>query len=312
MPVLTLAQVSTATIQGTVTDASGVLPGASITARDIQSGFTHEATSTIDGSFTLAGLRPGRNEITVAVAQYKPEAKTVEVRVRQAVTLNFRISPDVVVTESVTVVGDTRLVDTRTSEVTTNVTQEQLRYLPQNSRNFLNFAALAPGVRVSDNEFRKEFGRRPALAERQRVHRRRQLQERRHRRRRHRPGLQPRQPVSTKCGAGVPGADPELQGRIREGRERDHHRRHQERREPLYSGELFSYYQDKALVENEAIVRDANNIFVKGETTPKPAYERWQWGLALGGPIVRDRMQFFALYEENRRIAPATCSSAPS
>ena len=68
-----------------------------------------------------------------------------------------RINPDVVVTESVTVVGDTRLVDTRTSEVTTNVTQEQMRYLPQNSRNFLNFAALAPGVRVSDNEFRKEF-----------------------------------------------------------------------------------------------------------------------------------------------------------
>ena len=45
-----------------------------------------------------------------------------------------------------------------------------------------------------------------------------------------------------------------------------------------FTGELFSYYQDKALVENEAIVRDASNIFVKGETTPKPAYERWQWG----------------------------------
>ena len=37
------AQVSTATIQGTVTDATGVLPGASVTAREIQSGFTHEA-----------------------------------------------------------------------------------------------------------------------------------------------------------------------------------------------------------------------------------------------------------------------------
>ena len=151
------AQVSTATIQGTVTDASGVLPGASVTAREVMSGFTHETTSEADGSFTLAGLRPGRYEIKVAVSQYKPEAKTVEVLVGQTVTLNFRINPDVVVTESVTVVGDTRLVETRTSEITTNVTQEQMRYLPQNSRNFLNFAALAPGVRVSDNEFRKEF-----------------------------------------------------------------------------------------------------------------------------------------------------------
>ena len=32
-----------------------------------------------------------------------------------------------------------------------------MRYLPQNTRNFLNFAALAPGVRVADNEFRKEI-----------------------------------------------------------------------------------------------------------------------------------------------------------
>ena len=71
-----------------------------MTAREVQSGFTHEATSAADGSFTLAGLRPGRYEITVAVSQYKPEAKTVEVLVGQTVTLNFRISPDVVVHRS--------------------------------------------------------------------------------------------------------------------------------------------------------------------------------------------------------------------
>ncbi len=151
------AQVSTATIQGTVSDATGVLPGASVTAREVQSGFTHEATTAGDGTFTLAGLRPGQYQITVAVSQYKPEARTLEVLVGQTVTVNFRITPDLVHAESVTVVGDTRLIDTRKSEVTTNVTQEQLRYLPQNSRNFLNFAALAPGVRVSDNELRKEF-----------------------------------------------------------------------------------------------------------------------------------------------------------
>src|SRR5688500_3211386 len=151
------AQVSTATIQGTVSDATGVLPGATVTAREIQSGFTDEVTTAADGTFTLAGLRPGRYEIKVAVAQFKPEAKTVEVLVGQTVSLNFRITPDLVFAEAVTVVGNTRLVDTRKSEVTTNVTQEQMRHLPQNSRNFLNFAALAPGLRVSDNEFRKEF-----------------------------------------------------------------------------------------------------------------------------------------------------------
>src|SRR5438105_3636495 len=151
------AQVATATIQGTVSDATGVLPGASVIAQEIESGFRHEVTTATDGTFALAGLRPGKYKILVTVSQFKPEARTVEVLVGQTVTANFRITPDMVYAEAVTVVGDTRLVDTRTSQVTTNITQEQIRYLPQNTRNFLNFAALAPGVRVSDNEFRKEF-----------------------------------------------------------------------------------------------------------------------------------------------------------
>jgi hypothetical protein len=137
-----------------VSDDTGVLPGASVTAQAIESGFTHEATTATDGTFTLAGLRPGKYKILVTVSQFKPEARTVEVLVGQTVTANFRITPDMVYAEAVTVVGDTRLIDTRTSQVRTNITQEQIRYLPQNTRNFLNFAALAPGVRVSDNEFR--------------------------------------------------------------------------------------------------------------------------------------------------------------
>ena len=309
------AQVSTATIQGTVTDASGVLPGASVTARDATSGFSHEATSEADGSFTLAGLRPGRYEITVAVSQYKPEAKTVEVLVGQTVTLNFRINPDVVVTESVTVVGDTRLVDTRTSEITTNVTQEQMRYLPQNSRNFLNFAALAPGVRVSDNEFRKEFSA----------------------------GALPSQNVNVfidgvsfkndVIDGGVMGQDasrgnPFPQNAVQEFQvlTQNFKAEYEKAASSIitavtksggnrYSGELFNFYQDKHLVDNEAIVRDASGIFVKGETA-KPTYERWQWGAALGGPIIQDRAQFFGSYEENRQdrdgnVLVGTVSTAP-
>ena len=43
-----------------------------------------------------------------------------------------------------------RLPEVRTSEVATNVTSQQISTLPQNNRNFLNFAALAPGVRLND------------------------------------------------------------------------------------------------------------------------------------------------------------------
>jgi Carboxypeptidase regulatory-like domain/TonB dependent receptor len=311
------AQVSTATIQGTVSDATGVLPGASVTAREVESGFTSEATTAGDGIFTLAGLRPGRYEIRVAVSQYQPQTKTVEVLVGQAVSLDFRITTDPVFTEAVTVVGDTRLVDTRTSEITTNVTQEQLRHLPQNTRNFLNFAALAPGVRVADNEFRKEFSA----------------------------GALPSQNVNVfidgvsykndVIDGGVVGQDasrgsPFPQNAVQEFQvlTQNFKAEYEKAASAIitavtksggnrYSGEIFNFYQDKGLVENEAIVRDSQNLFVKGKTTPKPTYERFQWGASLGGPIVKDRAQFFGSYEENRQdragtVIVGTVSNAPA
>jgi outer membrane receptor protein involved in Fe transport len=52
------------------------------------------------------------------------------------------------------------------------------------------------------------------------------------------------------------------------------------------------------------------------QAEPKPTYDRWQWGLSLGGPIVQNRAQFFGSYEENRQTRDAvvtrgTTSGAP-
>ena len=85
-----------------------------------------------------------------------------------------------------------------------------------------------------------------------------------------------------------------------------------------YTGELFSFYQDKGLVrERGHRPRRCQDVLVKGKTTPKPTYERWQWGASLGGPIVRDRLQFFGSYEENRQdraanVLVGTVSTAPA
>jgi hypothetical protein len=310
------AQVSTATVQGTVSDNTGVLPGATITAREVQSGFTHEAVAGPDGFYTLAGLRPGTYELRATMDQFKPQTRTVQVLVGQSVTADFKIDPNLAFTETVQVVSD-RLVDTRTTQVTTNVTQEQLDHLPQNSRNFLNFAALAPGVRVSDNEFRKEFSA----------------------------GAMPSQNINVfidgvsykndVIDGGVVGQDssrgnPFPQGAVQEFQvlTQNFKAEYEKAASAIitavtrsggnrYSGELFNFYQDKGLVENETMVRDSAGRFIKGKTTPKPAFERWQWGASVGGPIVKDRAQFFATYEENRQDRAGTVivgnvSSAPA
>jgi Carboxypeptidase regulatory-like domain/TonB dependent receptor len=309
------AQTTSATIQGTVSDDTGVLPGATVTARESQSGFQFEAVTGADGSFALGSLRPGTYEITVTVASFKPQSRTVQVLVGQTVTVNFKISPDVVHVEEVTVVGQ-RLVDTRTPEITTNVTEEQVRYLPQNSRNFLNFAALAPGVRLSTDEFRQEVTAGSLAARNTNVFI---------------DGVSYKNDV---IEGGVIGQDasrgnPFPQNAVQEFQvvTQNYKAEYEKASSAIvsavtksggnrFTGDFFNLYQDKHLVENEAIVRNADDVLVKGKVEPKPVYERWQWGASLGGPIVRDRAQFFGAYEENRQdrasqVILGTVTNAP-
>ena len=309
------AQMSTATLQGKVTDATGALPGVTVTARETGSGFTRDAVTGGDGFYTLAGLRPGTYEVRVTMDQYKPQARTVQVLVGQTVSLDFTVRPDVAYTETVQVVGD-RLVDTRTTEVSTNVTQEQITHLPQNSRNFLNFAALAPGMRVSDNEFRKEFSS----------------------------GALPSQNVNVfidgvsykndVIDGGVVGQDasrgnPFPQNAVREFQvlTQNFKAEYEKAASAIitavtksgsnqFAGDVFTFYQDKDLVQNEVIRRNPVSNLLEKTTEPKPAFERWQWGASLGGPIVKDQAQFFGSYEENRQdranaVFLGTVSNAP-
>ena len=87
-----LAQSTSATIRGTVVDDTGGLPGASIVAQETGTGFSFSATTGGDGSFVLAGLRPGSYDITVSMPQYKPAAKRMTVLVGQNIDLDFRLT----------------------------------------------------------------------------------------------------------------------------------------------------------------------------------------------------------------------------
>ncbi len=308
------AQSTTATITGTVSDAGGVLPGATVTARSTQSGFSTEVVTEGDGTFALAGLRPGSYEITVGLSQYKPQTRVVQVLVGQTVTANFRISPDLLVVESVQVVGD-RLVETRTPEVATNVTEEQIRYLPQSTRNFLNFAALAPGVRVSDNETRKEISAGALAANQTNVFI---------------DGVSYKNDV---IEGGVVGQDasrgnPFPQNAVQEFQvlTQNYKAEYEKASSAIitavtksggnrFSGEVFSLYQDKNLVQNEQVVR-VGSVFELRDVEPKPTYDRWQWGASLGGPIIQNKAQFFGSYEENRQnrdalVTRGTATGAP-
>ena len=148
---------STATMRGKITNPQGnAVANAEINAVGTSTGFVHTVNSRADGTYTLAGLTPGLYNIVVAAPGYEPKSQDVTVLVGQTLDVNIRMSPTAVLSESITVVG-TQAVETKTSEIATNVTTQQMEALPQDDRNFLNFAALAPGIRLSNDPLRKTF-----------------------------------------------------------------------------------------------------------------------------------------------------------
>jgi carboxypeptidase family protein/TonB-dependent receptor-like protein len=286
-------QTITTNILGTVSDEGGRLPGASVTAKAVDSGFTYEANTDAQGTYALQGLRPGTYEITVVVDQYKPDTRTVQVLIGRTATLDFLLTANPTIAERVEVVGSTRLAETRTSEIATVVTQEEVRFLPQDQRNFLNFAALAPGVRVSNDELKKQVTAGGLDATQVNVFI---------------DGVSFKNDI---LEGGVVGQDssrgsPFPQSAVEEFAvlTQNYKAEHEKASSAVitaatrsgtnqWTGDLFLFYQDRHLI--------ARDRFAKERDLPKPTYERWQPGASLGGPIVRDKLLVFGAYEENRQ-----------
>ncbi len=165
---LAMAQTTTATLSGAVTDATGgVLPGAQVAVTNVATGVRRTTVTDEHGRFVAAQLPPGPYELTVTVAGF-------QVLVRQGITLtvgqeaNLSLPMEVgAVTEQVTVVGEAPLVNTASSSVSGVVEQKRIEELPLNGRDFTQLALIQPGVvsvRNSDQLATKGYGTRVSAA----------------------------------------------------------------------------------------------------------------------------------------------------
>ncbi len=297
LAVTAFAQTS-ATISGTVHDESGnIFPGATITATNTASGFTHAATAGADGHFTLAGLPPATYRIDVTAPSYKGSSRQVQVLVGQSLELDFKLTPDLVLMENITVLGEGTqvLMDTRTSEIATNITQQQIENLPQNNRNFLSFAGLAPGVSFT----RDTEGAGQTFSS----------------------GAQDAKQVNVfidgvsmkndiiKGGAFMQDSsrgNPFPQAAVQEYQVLTQNYKAEYEKATAavitavtktggnsLSGDAFYLFQNEGMI--------AQDDFAKKRGDKKGDYERNQYGLSIGGPIIRDRMHFFLTGERNER-----------
>ena len=297
-PVL-LAQSSTGTITGTVVDSTGgVLPGATVTATQTDTGSLRTTTSNVGGAFTLPLLPVGEYVVAAELPGFAPaRAAAVGVNVGGDASVRLVLEP-AGVQASVTVTGEAPLIETTRSQVDSVVNERAIENLPVNGRNFIDFVLTTPGVvkdnfRVGDIVFAGQRGTLNSLV--------------------------------------VDGADNnntffgQALGRTGTGRapyqfSQDTVKEFQVNLN-AYSAEYgraggavvnvvtksgtnelhgsgFYFYRDRKLNEIE--------YFDEFNNRPKAPYHYDQFGASLGGPIIRDRLFFFGNYDGQRNTTPNT------
>src|SRR3954469_15958828 len=286
-----LAQTSTATIRGKVTnDQNAALGGAQVTAVGTRSGFVLTVKAGPDGAFTLGNLTPGEYNISVAASGFEERSQTVTVLVGQSLNVTFVMTPTAVVSESITVVGE-QAVDLRTSEASTNVTPHQIVNLPQDDRNFLNFATMAPGVRLSNDPLRKTISSDAQPAEQTNVFI---------------DGISFKNDVlqGGLLGQHSSRGNPFPQNAVQEFRviTQNYSAQYEKASSAIitavtksggndFRGQVFEFYQPKNWVAPLP-----KNFQFSSLTTNKD-YQRSQPGISIGGPILQDKLHFFLSYE---------------
>lgn len=298
------AQSTTGTISGTITDGTGaVLPGVAIEVKNTEMGGVRSVVSDSEGRYRASNLAVGNYLVTATLAGFQSMA-------RSGVTLTIAREADVdfvlklgQLTETVRVEGEASLVNTKTSSVSGLVDQQAISSLPLSGRDFIQLALLEPSVlRISntDQVVSKGFGTRTTFA-----------------------GSRPRQNVFLMDGTnvnnfsnfGVPGsvagavlgvdtvrefqvlvgsygaeyagAGGTLSAVTKSGTNQ-------------IRGSGFWFLRDEAL--------DAKNYF----DVEKNDFSRHQYGGTAGGPLVHDRIFFFASYEGLRdRLGVTNIASVP-
>jgi hypothetical protein len=147
IPLATYAQ--EATLNGTVTDSTGsVLPGVTVEAVHEAAGNTFTGVTDGRGAYQVP-VRVGTYRITVQLPGFTTVTRGgVEVLVGQTAVINLQMSPSNLA-ETVTVTGESPLVDTTTSSVGGNIDPRQITELPSQGRNWMSLALLAPGNRTN-------------------------------------------------------------------------------------------------------------------------------------------------------------------
>jgi len=271
-----------AQITGTVRDQSGsIVPGATVAARNQETGLTRTAVTDEAGNYRLPALPPGTYRVTAELSGFTTEERPdIVLTIEQTANLNFTLKP-AAVSETVTVTGETPIIDTTRSDVATNVSSRQIQDLPVASRRWIDLTMLVPGT--SQDNIRGFFYRGNANL-----------------------GGGTREYSNMSYVDGVNNTWAEM-GEPRQNFAMDSIREFKvstsnyKAEYGLATGGLMTVVSKSGTNSFHGsgllFVRDASLTAREYFQKTKPDYRRYQYGGTLGGPIIKDKTHFFFAYE---------------
>ena len=274
LPAILSAQTGTADLAGKVLDQQGgALPGVLVVARNQDSGVFRQSVTAGNGSYQFPGLMPGVYHVEAELAGFnKYQRNGLRLEIGKTVVVDITLDVGGL-TEQVAVTAEAPLVDTTAKEVGGFVATRELVDLPTANRNFTSYLAVLPGVvngAVGGQpggtvNFTFDGGSNNDGT---------------------RGGDQARIPIEAiqEFQLLVAQADAEygstggVVNAVSKQGTNDFH------------GSVLSLIRDSALTRKSYFVRAGN--------LPKPDTKEDQYGGAIGGPIVKNKVHFFGTYEQ--------------
>jgi carboxypeptidase family protein len=143
---------ATGTILGNVTDSSGAtVPGATVTATNVDTQLTRDTTTDESGQYTLRLLPLGNYKVDVTLTGFKTFSQTgILLELGRNARIDATIEPGNVA-ESVSVVGNAPLIETTESSISRTVGQNEVLNLPLVNRDLYSLLSLTGGVTSNEN-----------------------------------------------------------------------------------------------------------------------------------------------------------------
>ncbi len=152
LAVAAFPQGPTGEITGTVRDTTeAVIPGATVKITNQDTGASRSVTTNESGMYTFPALQPGSYTLSVEQQGFQSQLRrNILLQVQQVARVDFALAVGQV-TENVDVTGAAPLLSTEDSTVGQVIENKRINELPLNGRNYLQLAALSPGVNINSS-----------------------------------------------------------------------------------------------------------------------------------------------------------------